>query len=92
MGGFWFRHSQRLIDFVSAECQVQGYPVTLVKPEPFFWTQHHRFRGVETLSPFSAIQTVPDFTRRLMVWSPKIFCTAHSAVHCKAAIHSTFEV
>ena len=51
MGGFWFRHSQRLIDFVSAECQVQGYPVTLVKPEPFFWTQHHRFRGGRDSQP-----------------------------------------
>ena len=45
MEGFAKRHSQRLMDFVSAECQVQGNLVTLDFCEPHFSTQHHRFRG-----------------------------------------------
>ena len=92
MGVCWFRHYQRLMEFLSAECQVRGNPVTLVKPAHDFSTQRHRLRGVDTLSPVSAIQTVPDFTRRLMVSWPKIFLAALRAVRCKDRIHSTFEV
>ena len=92
MSVFWFRHSQRLIEFVSLECQVRGDPVTLVKPEHDFSTQRHRLRGVGTLSPVSAIQTEPDFTRRLRLSWPQIFLAALRAVHCKGRIHSTFEV
>ena len=85
MGGVSCRHSQPLMDFVSAECQVEGNLVTLVKRDPDFSTQRHRLRGVGTLSPVTAIQTVPETTRRLMVWQPKIFFTALRAVGRKHA-------
>ena len=51
MGVCRVRHSQRLMEFLSAECQVRGNPVTLVKPAHDFSTQRHRLRGGRDSQP-----------------------------------------
>jgi hypothetical protein len=51
MGVCRFRHSQRLMEVLSAECQVRGNPVTLVKPAHDFSTQRHRLRGGRDSQP-----------------------------------------
>ena len=49
MEGFHGHHSQRLMDFVSTECQVQGNLVTL----DFWILPHPIFRLSNSIHPFS---------------------------------------
>ena len=66
MGLFAKRHSQRLMDFESAECQVQGNLVTLNFCEHHFRLGAIDLGGVGQLGLVRAIQTAPVFTRHLI--------------------------